>query len=211
MSDEETSLAKIEGTTRTPDLYERKYMSDEGLVLHRAKAQAPKWLQAMLLLPVVGMIPTAFLTPGGWLAAAIALPVSFLLWVFFSVLRVTVSEHHVNIQYGLFGPKIPISAIDDAEATTYDWKKFGGWGIKRSLDGEWIYNMPGDQGRAVRIVWRTPKGRRRVTLIGSRDHHALARAIAEARDRAARGSLPGAGSGPALPASRSQHEDGSDG
>lgn len=190
MSDEERSLARVEAGPRTPDLYERKYMTGEGLVMHRAKAKAPKWLQAMLLLPAGAMIPVAFFATGGWLAAAITLPLAFLMWVLFSVLRVTVSEHHVNIQYGLFGPKIPIRAIESAEATTYDWMKFGGWGIKRSIDGEWIYNMPGDRGRAVRIVWRNAKGRRRVTLIGSKEHHELARAIDEARGAADRTSLP---------------------
>jgi hypothetical protein len=173
-------------------------MTGEGVVLHRAKAKAPAWLQATLLLPAVGVIPAA-LASSGWLVAAIVLPVSFLLWVLFSVLRVTVSDTDVNIQYGLFGPKIPIAAIESAEATTYDWKKFGGWGIKRSLDGEWIYNMPGDQGHAVRIVWRTAKGHRRVTLVGSREHHAMARAIDEARTRKGTASLSETPSPPALP------------
>src|SRR5690606_17216819 len=133
----------------------------------------PAWLQSLFLLPAVGMLVGAILAPGGWMGAAVTVPVMFLLWTLFSVLRVTVSEGAVNIQYGLFGPKIPIGAIESAEATTYHWAKFGGWGIKRSLDGEWIYNMPGDQGRAVRIVWRDARGRRRVTWIGSRENQAI--------------------------------------
>jgi hypothetical protein len=177
---EERSLARVDEGGRVPDAYERKYMAGEGLVLHRAKARAPGWMQAILLLPLLAVVPT-MLAPGGLIAGIVVAPIVFLLWVLFSVLRVTVSEGHVNIQYGLFGPKIPIPAIESAEATLYEARKFGGWGIKRSLDGEWIYNMPGDAGRAVRIVWRDAKGRRRVTWIGTREHLAIADAIAKAR------------------------------
>jgi hypothetical protein len=115
------------------------------------------------------------------LPALISLPILFAVWMLFSVLRVTVSEGRVNVQYGVFGPTIPMHAIESAEATRYDWKKFGGWGIRRSRDGEWIYNMPGDGGRAVRIVWRDAQGNRKVTLVGSREPEALAKAIHRGR------------------------------
>ena len=41
--------------------------------------------------------------------------------------------------------------------------------------------MPGDGGRAVRLVWRDAKGRRRVVLIGSPRAEALAEAVQGAR------------------------------
>lgn len=180
---EETRLAVPE-SSRTPDAYEKKYMAGEGLVLHRAKERAPWQWNAMMGATALAVIAPVFFNPAAWLGAAIGLPMMAIAFVLFSVLRVTVSEGHVNIQYGLFGPKIPIEAITHAEATTYDWKKFGGWGIKRSFDGEWIYNMPGDGGRAVRIEW-TKNGRKRVTLVGSKEPQALAAAIEEARGRKA--------------------------
>ena len=182
--DRERALAKIDDDVRAADAYERKYMAGEGLVLHRAKARAPMWMQAALLLPLVALIPT-LLAPGGLVVGLVLAPLVFLLWALFAVLRVTVSEGHVNIQYGLFGPKIPIEAIESVEPTSYHWTKFGGWGIKRAWDGAWIYNMPGDGGRAVKIVWHDRKGRKRITWIGSRDHEALADAIARARARRA--------------------------
>lgn len=181
--DEETSLAVPDGT-RTPDAYEKKYMAGEGLVLHRAKERAPWQLNAIMGGSAAAMLLPLFVgASGAWIAPLIGLPILFVTWMLFSVLRVTVSEGHVNIQYGLFGPKIPIDSITHAEATTYDWKKFGGWGIKRSWSGEWIYNMPGDGGRAVRIEWTTAKGRKRVTLVGSKEPQALAAAIEQARGR----------------------------
>ncbi|MGB1277217.1 MAG: hypothetical protein ACPG77_15845, partial [Nannocystaceae bacterium] len=108
--------------------------------------------------------------------------------------RVTVSQGTVNIQYGLFGPKIPMAAIESAEATTYDWKRFGGWGIRRSVKGEWIYNMPNDGGNAVRITWRNNKGKRVVTLVGTREAQNVAAAIAKAQRM-----LPAGEQTPALP------------
>ncbi|MCB9749538.1 MAG: hypothetical protein H6713_05970 [Myxococcales bacterium] len=180
---------------RTPDLYEMTYMKGEGLVYHRAKEVAPWPLHALLggvaLIEVIAAAATWTLAP------LLALPILALVWAMFSVLRVTVSEGEVSIQYGVFGPKIPIDAIESAEATTYDWKKFGGWGIKRNLKGEWIYNMPGDGGRAVRIRWTNAKGRRRVTLVGSKEPHELAAAIGKAQRR-----LPGGAAPKALPPER---------
>lgn len=192
--DESTALATrdsddlIPASARSPDAYEAKYMKGQGMVLHRAKERAPKALQALMLLPALSALPS--LAAGFAVGVPIflfSLVLSVVLWGLFSVLRVTVSEGQVNVQYGLFGPTIPVAQIESAEATTYDWKKFGGWGIRRSLDGEWIYNMPGDKGRAVRIVWRDTKGNRKVTLVGSKTPQELAQAIAQARSK----SLPG--------------------
>lgn len=43
------------------------------------------------------------------------------------------------VPYGVFGPEIPVAAIELCEATTYDWKKFGGRGIRRGGAREWLY------------------------------------------------------------------------
>lgn len=175
------SLAPVQ--SRAPDRYEAQYMQGQGAVLYRAKERAPRAMQALLLLPALATMPALVAGLPGVVAVAFATTVSLLLLALFSVLRVTVSEGQVNVQYGLFGPTIPIAAIEEAAATTYDWKTFGGWGIRRSSEGEWIYNMPGDQGRAVRIVWRDEAGNRKVTLVGSKTPAALAESIAVARSR----------------------------
>ncbi len=173
-----------------PDPYERKYMAGEGVVLFRDKSRAPWSLNALFLVAMATVTVTS-LTVGTAFALLFSLPVLAIVWLFFVVLRVTVSQGAVNVQYGLFGPRIPIAAIESAEPITYDWKHFGGWGIRRARDGAWLYNMPGDGDRAVRIVWRGPKGRRKTTLIGTRHSTRLAAQI-----RLARTALPpGSGSG----------------
>lgn len=179
MASEPKDLVPIEAVP-LPDLYERKYMAGEGVVLFRDKSRAPWPLHAIFLVAMT-TVTVAAVTAGAAFALLFSLPTLAIVWLFFAVLRVTVAEGAVNVQYGLFGPKIPIAAIESAEPITYDWKKFGGWGIRRSLDGAWIYNMPGDGGHAVRIVWRDARGRRRDTLVGSRRSTQLAAQIHRAR------------------------------
>lgn len=175
------------------DAYERTYMAGHGAVLHRGKRPAPMWMQ--LLTGSMAITGAIMLATPAWATGLVFVPVGLILWSLFSVLRYTVSEGAVKIQYGLFGPTIPTAAIESAEAVDYDWKKFGGWGIRRSLDGEWMYNMPGDHGRAIRIVWRDG-ATRKVTLVGTPSPEPGVAAI-----EAARRALPPAAGGPqpALP------------
>lgn len=187
--DEARALARRDEAGGAADLYERQYMKGEGLVLYRDKQRAPWQMTALLAMGAVGsLLPVILGVPGAWVSTAITLPVLFLLWALMGVLRVTVSQGAVEVQYGLFGPKIPIAAIESVAPTEYKWTTVGGWGIRRGPGGSWVYNMPGDGGRAVRIEWRDAKGRRKVTLIGSRNHHELARTIEQARRE-----LPGSG------------------
>ncbi len=176
----------------TPDRYETEYMKADGAMLYRIKARAPWQLGALIGLVGGGAVLAEVLA--GSYYSLLAIPVFLAIILLFAILRVTVSEGSVNIQYGLFGPKIPMAAIESAEAITYDWKKYGGWGIRRSMDGEWMYNMPGDGGSAVRIVWRTKAGKRKVTLVGTQEAPSMAAAISKAQQ-----ALPGGPSTPELP------------
>lgn len=166
-------------------------MSDGGVV-HQAKSKAPGWFHLVMFAPVV--VSLAILTaivlggaapPALLLLALPSLAVTLPLWLLFAVLRATVTTTHVHIQYGLFGPKIPLASISSCEAVTYDWKKYGGWGIRRGADGSWAYNMAGDQGRAVRLEWRDEEGHDVTTLLSARDPEAFVRAVHEAQARRA--------------------------
>jgi hypothetical protein len=179
---------------RVPDEYEREYMRGEGVVLYRDKTRSPWQLHAVFGAIAAISIAAAIAAPGGWVGAAIALPITGMMWMLFSILRVTVSQGSVNVQLGVFGPRIPIAAIESVEALEYDWKEFGGWGIRMNMKGEWMYNMPGDGGHAVKMVWRDRKGRQRVTYVASRQSEQLAGAIEQAR-----AALPAAKAQAALP------------
>lgn len=172
---------------RAPDEYEARYMAGEG-VFYRDKIKVPGKFFLIVALPIVVQLVTlAALLASGKPAGGllVAMPLTALLMVLltllFAVLRVTVTREAVIIQYGLFGPTIPLSSIRDAKAVDYDWKTYGGWGIRRGWDDSWAYNMVGDAGRAVRIEWTDAKGKKQVTLVASPNPDALARAIREAR------------------------------
>jgi hypothetical protein len=167
--------------SRVPDAYESEYMRGEGMVVYRDKTRSPWQLHAICGVSAAVLIATAIAAPGGWVGMVFGVTIIAFVWLLFSVLRVTVSQGHVNVQLGLFGPKIPIFAIESVEAVEYDWKDFGGWGIRLNGKGEWMYNLPGDGGRAVRIVWRNRKGKRKVTYVASRANEQLAGAIVRAR------------------------------
>ncbi len=174
--------------TRAPDDYEARYMAGED-VLYRDKIKVPWKFFLLFALPVAVQI-VAFTAAG--LSDKPVPPVVFLMLPFtigilalvallFAVLRITVTRSEVIVQYGLFGPRIPVSAIQDCQAVKYNWMTYGGWGIRRGRDGSWAYNMVGDAGRAVRIEWTDTKGKKQVTLVASPNPDALARAVNEAR------------------------------
>lgn len=176
---------------RAPDDYEAAYMGRDG-VLYRDKIKAPKSFFLLLGLPLFIQAITFSavalqdkpVPPAVWLVLPFTTGLIALIGLLFSVLRVTVTREEVIIQYGLFGPKIPVRQIQDCKAVQYDWKQYGGFGIRRGLDGSWAYNMMGDAGRACRIEWLDARGKKQVTLVASPDPEALARAIQRARGAA---------------------------
>jgi hypothetical protein len=169
------------------DVYEREYMKGEGGVLYRDKFIAPWQFHAVMALPLLIMALSAVFTavadPANLWATQwpvlVTLPFFVIIWLLFSVLRVTVSEEQVVIQYGVFGPKVAVESIVSAEAVDYDWKRFGGWGVRRGVDGSWAYNMMGDAGRAVKLVYRDAKGEHTV-YVSTTDATSLARRIKQA-------------------------------
>jgi hypothetical protein len=172
---------------RIPDEYEAKYMAGEG-VFYRDKIKVPGKFLLILALPLVIQLLTIValsLTGQPIIGVLIGMPITAvvlaIVTLLFAVLRVTVTRKEVIVQYGLFGPRIPLESIRDARAVEYDWKTYGGWGIRRGLDGSWAYNMMGDAGRAVRLEWTDARGKKQVTLVASPSPDALARAIQEAR------------------------------
>jgi hypothetical protein len=168
---------------RAPDAYEAEYMDDDDVV-HREKISFPPWFKWFVTIAMSGGIGAAAWGAyqsgdmGSVAALAAMLPVMLFLTTMLSVLRVTVTREHVNIQYGPIGPTIPIDAIEHCEAEDYQFWKYGGYGIRYSVvDGSWCYNMLGDKGKAVRIHYRTESGRLKKLVVASRHHHVLADAI----------------------------------
>ena len=178
MTEPDQALVPVE-TSKAPDPYERDYMKGQGAVLYRDKMVSGAKFNAFLATMGAVVIGIGALQ-GTMIPALTVLPLLALLWIFFGVIRVTVSEEALSIQYGLIGPTIPMHAIESATAIQYKWTSVGGYGIRRAPDG-WMYNMMGDGGNAVKVVWHDAKGKRKVTYVGTKTAEKLAEEISRGR------------------------------
>ncbi|NVB42928.1 hypothetical protein G6O69_34220 [Pseudenhygromyxa sp. WMMC2535] len=179
MSEKQSSS---ESTPAKLDLYAAKYMASDSpaVVLSKTRAswQAPAFGSATALFILLWCATHASLgLPLGLLLSAGVL----LLSLFFAVLRIKVTPEFIDVHYGLLGPKIPLEAIETVEAVTHGRDSWLRWGISPLSRGEWLYSIAGDEGRAVKIVWRDAGGRRRTHYLGSPDHQALASSIRAAQ------------------------------
>ena len=166
------------------DPYESEYMSRDGEIVWRSKLRS-NW-QVHAFTGTVALVGLAWCFAQARFGVGIALAVwTLLTGVFFSVIRASVSTTHVDVHYGLFGPRIPIAAIESAEPVTHEHRGFLRWGISPLGRGEWLHMVPGDEGRAVKITWVARNGQRRVHWIGSHDPEGMASAIHAAKQRAA--------------------------
>ena len=177
---------------RVADAYEAAYMGADEEVSHREKISYPRWFRLMMPFVLATILTTASVgsalagEPLGALLAGLMLPVALLGWIVMSTLRVTVTSKKLHVQYGLWGPSIPLESIEHCEAEHYSVWKYGGYGIRYSItEKAWCYNMLGDKGQAVRIHWRDENGKLKKTLVASENHVALASAIERARAESA--------------------------
>jgi len=174
------------------DAFEATYMQDGSKVLHRDKRVSRKMA---LLLSGAGLFVLfqALSLPFFNASSARPMPESvlpfwviglgllglsfFVLAVMLGVLRFVVTERAIHAKYGLWGPTIPLESVVSCKVVPYDWLKYGGWGIRRGIDGSWAY-VPGS-GSVVEIAYRDGDKEKKVVL-GAHDPHALARSIMEA-------------------------------
>lgn len=164
---------------RAADAYEAKYMSASAL--YRDKIKAPLAYHLILALPLLTVLAVSiFAAHAPLFLPLFEVPFLFLVWALFSVLRITVTKDELVVQYGVFGPRVAIASITKVEAVDYDWKEYGGWGIRRGSDGTMAYNMLGDKGRAVRVEY-SEGGKAKKLLLASPNPVALAQAIQNAR------------------------------
>jgi hypothetical protein len=168
-----------DGTARQ-DEYEQKYMAG-GQAMAHSRMRMPAWFHWLMLLLGGGsaVAVTAATIASGGAAAFGYLSVLMCLgvWLLFSHVRCTVTKEQVHVQFGLFGPKIAISDIVSAAVEKYDWKKYGGWGIRLATDGTYAYSVPGGKGIGVRITYRDGKGKERKVFISADNAEELVTAI----------------------------------
>jgi len=157
-----------------------------GDVIYRDKVVWRRsWLLGLPgLLCLIGAVVLA-LTPGPWWVpiqmGAMALLFGAL-WMLFSVMRTVVTAEQVHVQYGLFGPRVPIEKIQSVEVVDYDWVSYGGWGIKYSVRKKaWAYTTLTDHKQVVQMTWLDDKGATKKAVFSASNPHAVAEAIQRAR------------------------------
>ena len=158
------------------DGYEQRYMNASN-ALARSRMFMPWWFHVLVL----GALGSVFFRQQSLVAALVIAPMILLAWLLFMSLRVLVTKEAVHVQFGLFGPKIPMSAIVDAREEAYSAMKYGGWGIRFGLDGSRAYSVPasGDRGLLIRYV--NEKGTTKSVFVSARDPGVLLAAIDKAR------------------------------
>lgn len=173
------------------DEYEARYMQGEGSLLRRERTVwGYHWL---LLTPIPFCLALAAMILAGVGSRPAPLPMALLplgvsalmalLWALFRVLRVHVTDREVHVQYGIFGPRIPVDAILSCQVVDYDWTRYGGWGIRWSHAHGWAYTLAGDSGRVVEVTWREGDASRKI-VVSSLAPEALAASIQQAREGA---------------------------
>jgi hypothetical protein len=169
-----------------PDDYEAKYM-EAGQAIAHSRVRMAGWFFALMgaiALISGGSVVTAAISTGRFapLAALLfTLPLLAFITLMFSHLRLTVTATQVIVQYGLFGPKIPVAGIEHVSAEDYHWTKYGGYGIRVGLDGTLAYSVPGAGGKVVRSHYRDAKGGEKKVVVSSDDPNGIVAAIERAR------------------------------
>jgi len=175
------------------DEFEAKNMHDGSPIVHRDK-KVSRGMTAALCIPALFVIalsvyialangtaskpvPEAVLplVCAGVAALGVFLGVVGLM---FAVVRTVVTEEAVHVKYGLWGPDVPLDAIQSCNVVEYDWTQFGGWGIRRGRDGTRAY-VPAS-GPVVELRY-VEEGKDKRVLIGAEDATETVRQIERAR------------------------------
>ena len=129
---------------------------------YQESVSAPAWMRTITYGFFGIMIGFYLLSPiwdvesNDLLNLSLCLVFAFVLWVLhiFSSLKVTLSTRGLRFGYYMLSKQFKYSDILGAQVFRYQLGDYLGWGIRRGTDGSIMYNVPGDQGVAVKIVVR---------------------------------------------------------
>ncbi len=139
-----------------------------GKIEYQETLSAPLWLRVVVY-GFFGIMIGFYLLSPIWdvesndaLNLSLCLVFVFVLWVLhiFLSLRVTLTAKGLRFGYYLLSKQFKYADILNAEVFRYQLGDYLGWGIRKGTDGSIMYNVPGDQGIAVKIVVREADQRR---------------------------------------------------
>ncbi len=169
-----------------PDEYTEKYM-EGGRSLATSRMRMPGWFFALMaIITLISSTSSIAATvasgsPAALIPLLFTVPLLAAITLLFSHLRATVTATHLIVQYGLFGPTIPLDRIESVNVEKYEMMSYGGWGIKRSRAGVTAYSVPGGSGDCVRIDYRDEHGKVHKLAVTVEDSAAFVRSIQQSR------------------------------
>jgi hypothetical protein len=99
----------------------------------------------------------------------------------FLVLTVRVTSDSVEFAYGMFRRRLRWSQVTRYSVQRYDWKRYGGWGLRFGLGGRRAWSVPGvPEGVSFQVQI---DGRKREYFVSSRRPEDFARTVAQASRR----------------------------
>lgn len=161
------------------DEYTAQYM-EGGRARIVTKQRMPGWFFGIMGVSALAVLVSGIAT--GALASLVGMIPLVLVTLLFSHLRVTVTDDALHVQYGLWGPTVAVENITRCEVQRYDAMRFGGWGLKRAMDGTMSYSVPGGEGECIALEI-TEGGKTRKVVVTTPDAASVALAIHEARAR----------------------------
>ena len=145
-----------------------KRSKSSGAIEYQEVLSAPLWAR-IVVYGFFGIMIGFYLLSPIWdvesndvLNLVLCLVFVFVLWVLhiFLSLRVILSPKGIRFGYYLLSKQFKYTDILNAEVLRYQLGDYLGWGIRKGTDGSIMYNVPGDEGVAVKIVVREGDQRR---------------------------------------------------
>jgi len=131
--------------------------------------EVPVWarwgLYAVFALVIGYFLFAPFVTHGESDPIFLLLAIVFALvaWVvhLFLTLKITLTSEGIQFGFYLFSKRIPYAQIVDCSVIRYSLLDFLGWGVRKGPTGITMYNIPGDQQIAVKILVREEDDQRK--------------------------------------------------
>ena len=160
--------------------------------LYREAVSAPKWLAVLIIGGMafvgfmIGLESTRSSLEGSerilfYVFMVLALLVQGFVALNFLVLTVAVTADFVEFSYGVFRRRLAWPQVTGYSVQRYDWKRYGGWGLRFGLHGRRAWSVPGvPEGVSFKVEHN---GKRREYFVSSRRPEEFAGTVARASRR----------------------------
>lgn len=147
-----------------------------GAVEYEEIIQVPRWVRIALYsffaLIIAYFLIAPYVThrssdPAYLLVALVFGLVAWMIHLFLT-LKVHMTSEGITFGFYLFSKKIPYDRIVDCSVMRYNVMDFMGYGIRKGMNGITMYNIPGDQQIAVRVLVREEEDQRKEYAFSSK-------------------------------------------